>query len=42
MSSNYNSRPRLPEIMVDGDRYHVVRTRESINELYALEKILPK
>ena len=41
MSSNYNSRPRLPEIMVDGDRYHVVRTRESIRELYASEKTLP-
>lgn len=42
MSSNYNSRPRLPEIMVDGDHYHVVRTRESINELYAPEKTLPE
>jgi diaminopimelate decarboxylase len=41
MSSNYNSRPRLPEIMVDGDCYHVVRIRESINELYASEKTLP-
>lgn len=41
MSSNYNSRPRLPEIMVDGDHYHVVRTRETIRELYAPEKTLP-
>jgi diaminopimelate decarboxylase len=41
MSSNYNSRPRVAEIMVDGDKVHVVRERETIVSLYANEKILP-
>ena len=41
MSSNYNSRPRVAEIMVDGDKVHVVRERETIESLYANEKILP-
>lgn len=41
MSSNYNSRPRAPEIMVDGYRTHLVRARESIADLFALESILP-
>jgi diaminopimelate decarboxylase len=41
MSSNYNSRPRVAEIMVDGDKAHVVRERETLESLYANEKVLP-
>ena len=39
MSSNYNSRPRCPEILVDGNKYFVVRRRETIEDLIALESI---
>ncbi|RKZ98946.1 MAG: diaminopimelate decarboxylase [Gammaproteobacteria bacterium] len=42
MSSNYNSRPRVAEVMVDGDNMHLVRARESIESLYAGEHILPE
>jgi diaminopimelate decarboxylase len=42
MSSNYNSRPRAAEVMVDGDRFHVVRRRETVAELFALESTLPE
>ncbi len=42
MSSNYNTRPRVPEVMVDGNRFHVVRRRETVAELLAPESILPK
>jgi len=41
MSSNYNTRPRAAEVMVDGDQYHIVRQRETIAELFALESQLP-
>jgi diaminopimelate decarboxylase len=41
MSSNYNSRPRAPEIMVDRDRVHLVRERETIPSLFAGESVLP-
>ena len=41
MSSNYNSRPRAAEVMVDGDRFHVVRRRERVRELFAGESVLP-
>ena len=41
MSSNYNTRPRVAEIMVDGKKVHVVRERETVESLYANEKILP-
>ena len=41
MSSNYNSRPRAAEIMVDGERVHLVRRRERLAELHALESRLP-
>jgi len=41
MSSNYNTRPRAPEIMVDGSRLHLVRSRESLAQLFALERVLP-
>ncbi|WP_417549862.1 diaminopimelate decarboxylase [Methylophaga sp.] len=40
MSSNYNSRPRAAEIMVDGATMHVARQRESVESLYAGEQIL--
>lgn len=41
MSSNYNTRPRGAEVIVDGDRYYVVRRRETVDELMALETLLP-
>ena len=41
MASNYNSRPRAAEVMVDGDRMHLVRRRETLAELYAGEAVLP-
>ena len=41
MSSNYNTRPRAAEVMVDGDRYHVVRRRERVRDLFAGESVLP-
>ena len=41
MSSNYNTRPRVAEIMVDGGQAHLIRRRESVEELYALESLLP-
>ena len=41
MSSNYNTRPRVAEIMVDGDKVHIVRERETVESLYANEKVLP-
>ena len=40
MSSNYNSRPRAAEVMVDGDRTHVVRQRETLESLYAGEFLI--
>jgi diaminopimelate decarboxylase len=40
MSSNYNSRPRVAEIMVDGDDHQVVRQREEIEQLFANESTL--
>jgi diaminopimelate decarboxylase len=40
MSSNYNSRPRAAEIMVDGTNMHVARQRESVESLYAGEQVL--
>jgi diaminopimelate decarboxylase len=41
MSSNYNTRPRAAEVLVDGDRYCIVRRRETVAELLALESRLP-
>lgn len=40
MSSNYNSRPRVPEIMVDGDQIHLVRARETIEDLVRGEQLI--
>ncbi|PXA70510.1 diaminopimelate decarboxylase [Vibrio sp. 11986-1-5] len=42
MSSNYNTRTRAAEVMVDGDKIHLVRQRESLASLWALETILPE
>ena len=41
MASNYNTRGRAAEVMVDGDACHLIRQREQISDLFALEKILP-
>ncbi|NOQ16036.1 MAG: diaminopimelate decarboxylase [Methyloprofundus sp.] len=41
MSSNYNSRPKVAEIMVDKQEVHLVRERESIPQLWAGEHLLP-
>jgi len=41
MSSNYNTRPRAAEIMIDQDTIHVIRQRETIDQLTANERILP-
>jgi len=41
MSSNYNSRPRAAEVMVDGGEVHLVRRRETLADLYAGEEVLP-
>ena len=40
MSSNYNSRPRVAEIMVDGKQMAVVRRHETLEDLFALEQTL--
>ncbi len=40
MSSNYNSRPRTAEVMVDGDQAHLIKRRESYQELWRHEAIL--
>jgi diaminopimelate decarboxylase len=41
MSSNYNTRPRVAEVMVDGSQCHLIRKRELIADLFANESILP-
>lgn len=41
MSSNYNSRPRAAEVMVDGAAAHLVRDREKLTDLFANERVLP-
>lgn len=40
MSSNYNTRPRAAEVMVDGECVHLVRQRETVQELFAAEKVI--
>jgi diaminopimelate decarboxylase len=39
MASTYNSRPLIPEVLVDGDRWHVIRPRKSIDDLIALDSV---
>lgn len=41
MSSQYNTRPRAAELMVDGDQVYVIRERETVAQLVAGEKLLP-
>jgi diaminopimelate decarboxylase len=41
MAGNYNSRPRPAEVMVDGDKYYVVRQREILADLIRGESFLP-
>ncbi|MCZ4337383.1 diaminopimelate decarboxylase [Shewanella colwelliana] len=41
MSSNYNSRPRAAEVMVDGSAHYLVREREKIAQLWQGEQLLP-
>ena len=41
MSSNYNSRGRAAEVMVDGDQSHLIRERETIESLWKNERLLP-
>jgi diaminopimelate decarboxylase len=41
MASNYNTRPRAAEVLVDGTAAHVIREREALDSLYALERRLP-
>lgn len=40
MSSNYNTRPRAAEVLIDGDKTHLVRERETVASLYAGEKTI--
>ncbi|MCL2346574.1 MAG: diaminopimelate decarboxylase [Desulfobulbus sp.] len=42
MASNYNVRPRAVEVMVDGAAVHVIRQRETVEQLYAGESVLPR
>ena len=42
MSSNYNTRGRPPELLVDGDQVHLARRRETLEDQLALETPLPE
>jgi diaminopimelate decarboxylase len=39
MASTYNSRLLVPEVLVDGNRWHIVRPRTSIEDLIALDSV---
>jgi diaminopimelate decarboxylase len=41
MSSNYNSRPRAAEVLVENTRAHLIRQREHFASLWADERLLP-
>jgi diaminopimelate decarboxylase len=41
MSSNYNSRPSVAEVMVDGDQVHLIGARQSVESLWQNETLLP-
>ena len=41
MSSNYNTRPRSVEILVDNEKSHIIRERETFEHLISGESILP-
>jgi diaminopimelate decarboxylase len=40
-ASTYNTRPLVPEVLVDGDRWHVVRPRPSYDEMLGLDSLPP-
>ena len=40
MSSNYNSRVNIPEVLIDGDNYHIIREKQPIENLFEHEKLL--
>jgi diaminopimelate decarboxylase len=40
MSSNYNSRPRAAEVLVDGDKVHLIRAREQWQDLWRGEQVV--
>ncbi len=42
MASNYNTRPRAAELLIDGDQVHLIRERESVRDLFAGERLLPE
>ena len=42
MASNYNSRPRPPEVLVEGDRYSIIRERETYDDLVRHERTTPQ
>lgn len=42
MASNYNTRPRAAEVMVDGNQVHLIGAREKLADLWAREQLLPK
>jgi diaminopimelate decarboxylase len=42
MASNYNTRPKPAEILVDGKNVYVIRKRENTKDLFASEAVLPK
>jgi len=42
MASNYNSRPRPAEVVVDGDRWWVARPRETVDDLFGTERLSPE
>jgi diaminopimelate decarboxylase len=39
MSSNYNNRPRAPEVLVDGKSFKIIRKRETYEDLVGLERM---
>lgn len=39
LSSNYNTRPRIAELLIENGDIHIVRERETISDLYKLEKV---
>jgi len=41
MSSNYNTRPRAAEVMIDGSDFHIIRRRETVDDMLRLESTLP-
>jgi diaminopimelate decarboxylase len=41
MASNYNTRPRPAEVLVDAGRWWVARPRETVGELFAAERVAP-